>query len=377
MRKSVHITLSAVALLLASAASYAIAAANSRRTVTVRATPTIRACKANRTGALYLKARCPKGYTAVQWSVRGPAGPTGPPGRNGTNGANGTGGTSGASATVSVGTVATGGPGSSASVTNAGTSSTAKLDFAIPQGPTGATGAPGAPGAPGAAGAAPWSTPTVMNSGFDATPGSVNACPYTASTSTTTGKPATALDFNGSTYVYTGSTCKLVFPQVNPAGDTNTPDVDPSDWTLVAAAGQDGTANAWAFIDPGVCAAGGSCTNPVLAHGGVTGSGVSFSYLNVGQYELDVTGCPAAGTPAAGQAFPLAVTITPEGAYPGESSHDSSAVNVVDSVRDTTSLGVLGGLGVADFYVFLGTPSTTTLGQVDGVDEPFAVTVDC
>jgi hypothetical protein len=192
------------------------------------------------------------------------------------------------------------------------------------------------------------------------------------------GTPATSIDFNGSSYVYTGSSCKTAATTISgPNFNQNTPDVDPSDWTEVAAAGQNGTADAWAFIDPGVCASGGSCTTPVISSGGVAGAGVSFSYLNVGQYRLDVTGCPAADTPASGQPFPLAVTVTPEGAYAGESSNDSSVINLQDSVRDTTSLGVLGGLGTTQFYVDLGTPSTTTLGQVNGVDEPFSVSVNC
>jgi hypothetical protein len=380
MRKSLYLTLSAVALLLVSAASYALA---SSQDVPATASSTIRACKNNRTGALYLKAKCPKGYSSVVWNVRGPSGPAGAPGAkgtngtNGANGANGTNGANGSAATVSVGSVNTGSPGSNAAVTNAGTSSAAKLNFTIPQGPAGATGPAGSAGAAGAAGTSPWSTPTIMTSGSQHTTGSVRACPYAASTSTAVGTPATVVDFNGSTYVYTGSTCKTAFTASNPADDTNTPDVDPSDWTEVAAAGQNGTANAWAFVDPGVCAAGGSCTNPVISSAGVAGAGVSFNYLSVGQYRLDVTGCPAADTPASGQPFPLAVTLTPEGAYPGESSNDSSVVNVVDSVRNTTSLGVLGGLGTAQFFVDLGTPSTTTLGQVNGVDEPFAVMVNC
>ena len=361
-------------MLLLSAASYGFAATNAPQIATTAAVTTIHACKNNRTNALYLEARCPKGYMAVQWNARGPAGPAGAQGAPGANGSNGTSGANGTAASVSVGSTSTGAAGSNASVTNSGTSSAATLNFTIPRGATGSTGPAGAAGA---AGTSPWSTPTIMNSGPNFTTGSVRACPYSASTSTATGTPATAIDFNGSTYVYTGSTCKVAFTAENPSNDTNTPDVDPSDWTQVAAAGQNGTANAWAFVDPGVCANGGSCTNPVIAHGGVAGSGVSFDYLTVGQYQLDVTGCPASDTPAAGHAFPLAVTVTPEGAYPGENSNDSSVINVVDSVRDTTSLGVLGGLGVADFYVDLGTPSTTTLGQVNGVDEPFAVMVDC
>lgn len=378
MRKLIHITpLPAVVLLLASAGSYAIAATNGPSPVTAGAITTIHACKNKRTNALYLEARCPKGYMSVQWNARGPAGPAGAPGAPGASGTNGTSGASGSAASVGVGTVSTGAPGSSASVTNSGTSFAATLNFTIPRGATGAAGSPGAAGAAGAAGTSPWSTPVIMNSGLNDTHNSVQACAYTASTGTTAGRPATAIDFNGSTYVYIGSTCKLVYPAANTADDNNTPDVDPSDWTQVAAAGQNGTANAWAFIDPGVCANGGSCTSPVISHGGVAGGGVSFNYLTVGQYRLDVTGCPAGNTPASGQPFPLAVTVTPEGAYPGESSNDSSVINVVDSVRNTTSLGVLGGLGTAEFYVDLGTPSTTTLGQVNGVDEPFAVMIDC
>ena len=37
----------------------------------------------------------------------------------------------------------------------------------------------------------------------------------------------------------------------------------------------------------------------------------------------------------------------------------------------------LSGLGGVDFYVYLGVPDTTTVGQMDAVDEPFAVSVDC
>jgi hypothetical protein len=216
-----------------------------------------------------------------------------------------------------------------------------------------------------------------MNSGADATSGSVTACSYSASTSTATGTSATALDFNGSTYVYTGSTCKLVYPAVNTADDHNTPDVDPSDWTQVAAAGQNGTADAWAFIDPGVCAGGGSCANPVIAHGGVAGSTVGLQYLHVGQYELTLTGCPASATPASGQPFPADISVTPEGAYPGESSNDSSDIWVTPEIRDTTSLGVFSGLGAVHAFMYLGVPDTSTIGQTDAVDEPFAVSLIC
>ena len=209
MRKLIHITLPAVVLLLASAASYAIAATNASPPVTAAAITTIHACKNNRTNALYLEARCPKGYMAVQWNARGPAGPAGAPGAPGANGANGTSGASGAAASVSVGTVSTGAAGSNASVTNSGTSSAATLNFTIPRGATGATGSTGPTGAAGAAGTTPWSTPTIMNNSQNYTTGSVRACPYVASTNTTVGTPATAIDFNGSSYVFTGSTCKF------------------------------------------------------------------------------------------------------------------------------------------------------------------------
>ena len=95
MRKSLYITLSAVALLLVSAASYALA---SSQDVPAVASSTIRACKNNRTGALYLKAKCPKGYSSVVWNVRGPAGPAGAPGAKGPNGTNGANGANGAAA---------------------------------------------------------------------------------------------------------------------------------------------------------------------------------------------------------------------------------------------------------------------------------------
>ena len=375
MRKSLYLSLSAAALLLVSAASYALASAQD---VPAVASSTIRACKNNRTGALYLKGKCPKGYSSVVWNVRGPAGPAGAlgakgaPGTNGTNGTNGAPGTNGSAATVSVGSVATGAPGSNASVTNAGTSSAAKLNFTIPQGPTGAAGQAGAAGA---AGTTPWSTPTVLTNNHN---DGVHACPYVASTSSSVGRPATSIDFNGSSYVFTGSTCKDAATFISgPANNENTPDVDPSDWTEVAAAGQNGTANAWAFIDPGVCAGGGSCANPVIAHGGVAGGGVAFNYDHAGQYELTVTGCTASTTPASGQPDPVAFTVTPEGAYPGESTNDSSLIWVTPEIRDTTSLGVIGGLGVVHAFMYLGVPDTTTVGQMNAVDEPFAVSVTC
>ena len=192
------------------------------------------------------------------------------------------------------------------------------------------------------------------------------------------GTPATSIDFNGSSYVFTGSTCKDAATFISgPANNENTPDVDPSDWTEVAAAGQNGTANAWAFIDPGVCAGGGSCANPVIAHGGVAGGGVAFNYDHAGQYELTVTGCTASTTPASGQPDPVAFTVTPEGAYPGESTNDSSLIWVTPEIRDTTSLGVIGGLGVVHAFMYLGVPDTTTVGQMNAVDEPFAVSVTC
>ena len=149
MRKLIHITLPAVVLLLASAASYAIAATNAPPPVTTAAITTIHACKNNRTNALYLEARCPKGYMAVQWNARGPAGPAGAPGAPGANGTNGTSGANGTAASVSVGTVSTGAAGSNASVTNSGTSSAATLNFTIPRGATGATGSTGPTGAAG------------------------------------------------------------------------------------------------------------------------------------------------------------------------------------------------------------------------------------
>jgi hypothetical protein len=375
MRKSLSITLSAAALLLVSAASYALA---SSQDVPAVASSTIRACKNNRTGALYLKANCPKGYSSIVWNVRGPAGPAGAPGpkgANGTSGANGANGTNGApgpagsAATVSVGSVNTGAPGSNAAVTNAGTSSAAKLNFTIPQGPTGAAGQAGA------AGTTPWSTPTILTNNHNA---SVHACPYAASTSSSVGTPATSIDFNGSSYVYIGTTCKTAATTISgPNFNQNTPDVDPSDWTEVAAAGQNGTANAWAFVDPGVCAGGGSCANPVIAHGGVAGAGVAFNYDHAGQYELTVTGCTASTTPASGQPDPVAFTVTPEGAYPGESTNDSSLIWVTPEIRDTTSLGVIGGLGVVHAFMYLGVPDTTTVGQMNAVDEPFSVSVTC
>ena len=375
MRKSLYITLLAGAMLLLSAASYGFAATNAPPTATTAAITTIHACKNNRTKALYLETRCPKGYMAVQWNARGPAGPTGAPGAPGANGTNGTSGANGTAASVSVGTVNTGAPGSNASVTNAGSSSAATLDFTIPRGATGSTGSTGPAGAAGAAGTTPWSTPTVLTNNQNA---SVEACPYVASTASTVGTPATSIDFNGSSYIYTGTTCKHAQTSISgPNFNENTPDVDPSDWTEIAAAGQNGTANAWAFIDPGVCANGGSCTNPVIAHGGVAGSGVSFSYKHAGFYELDVTGCSASTTPASGQPDPVAITVTPEGAYPGESSNDSSLIWVTPEIRDTTSMGVLSGLGGVDFYLYLGVPDTTTVGQMDAVDEPFSISVDC
>jgi hypothetical protein len=260
-------------------------------------------------------------------------------------------------------------------VTNTGSSSAAKLNFTIPQGATGATGPAGSTGAAGAAGTTPWSTPTTLANNHNDT---VRACPYSASTSSAVGTPATSIDFNGSTYAYTGTGCKTAATTISgPNFNQNTPDVDPSDWTEVAAAGQDGTANAWAFIDPGVCAAGGSCSSPVIAHGGVAGSTVGLTYNHAGFYELDVTGCSPSNTPGSGQPDPVAVSVTPEGAYPGESSHDSSDIWVTSEVRDLTSMGVLGGLGGVDFYLYLGVPDISTTGQFDAVDEPFALTVTC
>ncbi|MGH2909268.1 MAG: hypothetical protein ACRDK8_08235 [Solirubrobacteraceae bacterium] len=374
MRRTLYIALSAVALVLASAASYALASSQKP----AAATSTIRACKNKRTGALFLKARCPKGYSRVVWNVRGPAGPAGPRGASGTNGANGTNATSGANgaaASVSVESTSTGAPGSSASVTNVGSSSAAKLNFTIPQGPTGATGPAGTTGAAGAAGTSPWLKPTVLNNNEN---DSVHACPYSASTSSAVGTPATSIDFNGSTYVYTGSACKTAATTISgPNFNQNTPDVDPSDWTEVAAAGQNGTADAWAFIDPGVCAGGGSCSNPVIAHGGVAGSTVGFQYNHAGQYQLTITGCPASTTPASGQPFPADISVTPEGAYPGESANDSSLIWVTPEIRDTTSLGVFSGLGAVHAFMYLGVPDSTTVGQTDAVDEPFAVSVVC
>jgi hypothetical protein len=276
---------------------------------------------------------------------------------------------------VSVGSTSTGAPGASASVTNAGTSSAAKLNFTIPQGPTGSPGSPGAPGAAGAAGTSPWTKPTVLTNNQN---DSVHACPYAASTSGSVGTPATSIDFNGSSYIYTGTTCKTAATTISgPGANQNTPDVDPSDWTEIAAAGDNGTANAWAFIDPGVCASGGSCTNPVIAHGGVAGSSVGFQYLHSGQYELTLTGCPSSTTPASGQPFPADINVTPQGAYPGESSNDSSLIWVTPEIRDTTSLGVFGGLGAVHAFMYLGVPDTTTVGQMNAVDEPFSVSVTC
>lgn len=377
MRKSLHILFSAVAVLLVSAASYAIADSATRaprtRTVTIAsATSTITACVNNKTHQMYAEAKCPKGYSKVSWNEKGPAGPAGAngaagaPGRDGTNGSNGTNGTA---ASITVGSVATGAAGSNASVTNVGTSSAARFNFTIPKGADGTNGTNGTDGANGAAGTAPWGTPVALSPSSGT---STRACPYVASSGSNAGTPATAITWEGSLYEYVGSSCQYVG-----GGNGGTPDYAPSNWTQIAAAGANGTADVWAVIDPGVCAAGGSCTSPVISHGGVAGSGVSFGYNNVGQYHLDITGCPAADTPAAGHAFPAAVTVTPEGAYPGESSHDSSVIAVSSSVRDTTSLGVAGGLGTVDFYLYLGTPDQSVIGQTDSVDEPFAVMVNC
>lgn len=378
MRKIPQIFVFAIALVLVGAASYAVAGTANTTTATVASVNTITACVNKKTHQMYDEARCPKGYAAVKWNVRGPAGAPGRNGTDGTNGVNGTNGTNGAAASIAVGSVATGAAGSNASVTNVGTSSAAKLNFTIPQGAKGdpgTNGTNGTNGSNGAAGATPWTAPTIMNNNTNS---NVHACPYVASIGTTAGTPATSIDFNGSTYVFTGSTCKYVNTFVSgPADNQNTPDVDPSDWTEVAAAGANGTADAWAVIDPGVCAAGGSCTAPVLAHGGVAGSGVSFGYNSVGQYQLTITGCPSADTPAAGQPFPSDITVTPEGALPGESSHDASAIWVTPEIRDTTSLGVFSGLGAVHAYMYLGVADTTNAGQYDAVDEPFAVTLTC
>jgi hypothetical protein len=388
VRKSLYITLTAIVVLLLSAASYALAgtakptrSSTTTRTVTVASVATIHGCVNKKTHAIYDESRCPKGYSAVTWPTKAGSGAAGAPGAagkngsNGVNGTNGTNGANGAAATISVGSVSTGAAGSNASVSNVGTTSAAKLNFSIPQGatgPAGAAGTTGSTGAAGVAGTAPWGTPVALSPTSGT---SVHACPYVASTSTATGTPATTITWEGGTYIYIASACQSVGG--GSGGFGGTPDVSPSNWSEVAAAGLNGSADAWAFIDPGVCAAGGSCTTPVISHGGVAGSGVSFGYNDIGQYELTITGCPAADTPAAGQPFPAAITVTPEGAYPGESSHDSSVIQVSGSVRDTTSLGVLGGLGIVHAFMYLGTPDQTTIGQTDSVDEPFAVLLNC
>ena len=393
MRKSLYIAFSAVVLLLASAASYAIAGTSKpiTRTVTVASVATIHGCVNNKTRAIYDESKCPKGYSAVTWNTKGVAGSAGRNGSNGTNGSNGVNGANGTAATISVGSISTGAAGSNASVTNVGSTSAAKLNFSIPQGATGPAGAQGSTGAAGAAGAAGTSPlaavplqGTSINSGADMTiskapNGIVSVCPYAASTQAAVGTTATTVELGGSLYEYVGASCITPGAQGGQTSVTlsDTPTSTASDWTDLASGGQNGTADAWAFVDPGVCAAGGGCTSPVISHGGVAGSGVSFTYNNVGQYELTITGCPAADTPAAGQPFPAAITVTPEGAYPGESSHDSSVIAVSASIRDTTSLGVFSGLGVVHAFMYLGTPDTSTIGQTDSVDEPFALVLNC
>ena len=383
MGRLLHITLAAVALLLASATGFAIAASTAsrpRRSTAVAIQASINVCVSNRTHKMYEEKRCPRGYRKLSWKRRGPAGTRGRRGVNGTagrDGIDGTNGTDGTDATLSVGAVSTAAAASSAAVTNVGTSSAAKLNFTVPRGLNGVNGANGTNGINGAAGTVPWSTPVIINDGINYTQNSVNACPYVSSSESTVGSPATAIDFDGSTYAYIGSGCKLVYGAGNTIDDSNTPSVDPSDWTEIAAAGLDGTADAWAVIDPGVCAAGGSCTSPVLAQGGVGGESVSFTYSAVGQYQLTISGCPAADTPASGQPFPVTLHVTPEGAYPGESSNDSSVIAVSSSVRDTTSLGTSGGVGSVSAVVDLGTPDQSVIGQADPVDEPFAVTLTC
>jgi hypothetical protein len=134
---------------------------------------TVHTCINPKTHALYVEAKCPKAYTALnfnQQGLRGATGATGPQGPAGATGATGAKGATGAAgatgatgsqgpqgiqglkgdtgntgangtaATVAVGTVTTGGAGSSATVTNSGTSTNATLNFSIPQGAAGANG---------------------------------------------------------------------------------------------------------------------------------------------------------------------------------------------------------------------------------------------
>lgn len=136
----------------------------------------VHSCINPKTHALYVEAKCPKTYTALEFNqqgLRGATGATGPQGPagaagatgatgakgatgatgatgpqgiqglkgdTGTAGTNGTNGANGTAATVAVGTVSTGAAGSNATVTNSGNSTNATLNFSIPQGAAGANG---------------------------------------------------------------------------------------------------------------------------------------------------------------------------------------------------------------------------------------------
>ncbi|MDA8067508.1 MAG: hypothetical protein M0T77_02710 [Actinomycetota bacterium] len=60
------------------------------------------------------------------------------------------------------------------------------------------------------------------------------------------------------------------------------------------------------------------------------------------------------------------------------SSSDSSAVGLTSSVADAHSLGAIGpDLGRIEFCVYIGTPDSTTVGQWDELNAPFAAQGDC
>lgn len=95
---------------------YAIAATTANKT--------IHACINKRSGAVAIKAKCPKGTRVMTWNQRGP------------QGAAGAQGAAGQAASVSVGTVTTSTTSTQAAVTNSGDSSHAVLNFTLPEATT-------------------------------------------------------------------------------------------------------------------------------------------------------------------------------------------------------------------------------------------------
>lgn len=398
--KPLYAAIAAAALLLSSAATYAVAGTRTT-TDTVTVAGVIDGCVNKKTDALIIKTQCPRGYRKLSWNQKGAAGrigatgdtgPTGQKGSTGPAGPTGTNGANGTEATVSVGTVATGAPGSNASVSNGGSSSAAKLNFTIPRGATGVT-----PSISATASSTTSTTPSVSTSGTTADPvlnfkipsgqtGAAGTAPWQldgAWNSTTEYKPfdyanennpADAVTYGGGTYVFTGSAPLPAGAGTYPTG------ADSADWTEIAAPGANGTATDWALIDPGQASTSALSTAGVLATGGSGGGGAYVQLLGTGQFNVVMTGCENGNAPFATDPD-AAINVTPEGLVDAASGDGDSYYVFADAYAVISEGTSTPGHGTINFQVGMreinweitSTPSDT----LTAVNQPFAVTINC